>query len=313
MSVLNGVFGDHLNERQLGLAITMSCYENGVPLALTAASLRRACPALTPKICVLVHGLVCTEDSWRFSGQQPGEPPTSYGSLLQQDLGYTPLYLRYNTGLRVSENGKYLAALLSELCAAYPIPIEEIVLIGHSMGGLVIRSACHYGSEQQYDWVQRIRRIFYIGTPHEGAVLERVGNVVSSALGIVRHPIPRLIRDVVNLRSQGIKDLRFGNLVDDDWRDQDPDSCLQNGRTVVPWLPGAEHYLIAGTLTKDPSHPVTRIFGDMLVGVTSAHSEAPEDSPVTAAHMKLFPGVHHMSLARHPEVYQQIKSWCASG
>jgi triacylglycerol esterase/lipase EstA (alpha/beta hydrolase family) len=312
VSALNGVLGDYLSEHQNGLAITMGCYHNGVPLALTRASLRRALPVLTPKMCVLIHGLAFNEDSWRFSGQQPGDQPSSYGSLLQQDLGYTPFYLRYNTGLRVSENGKHLATLLSELCAAYPMPIEEIVLIGHSMGGLVIRSACHYGGQHHSRWIQRIRRIFYLGTPHEGAALERAGNALSSALGAVPHPIPRLIRKVVNLRSQGVKDLRFGNLVDDDWRNHDPDSYAQNKRTVVAWLPSAEHYLIAGTLTKDPKHIATQIFGDLLVELTSAYCETTEDSPVTAAHMKLFPGVHHMKLARHPEVYQQIKSWCAS-
>ncbi len=309
VSVLNGAVGDYLNERQNGLAITMGCYHNGVPLALTHASLRHTYPVLTPKICVLIHGLACTEDLWRFSDQQPSDQPSSYGSLLQQDLGYTPLYLRYNTGLRISENGKHLAALLSELYAAYPMPIEEIVLIGHSMGGLVIRSACHYGEQQQCAWIRHIRRVFYLGTPHEGAALERVGNAVSSTLGAVPHPVPRLIRKVFNLRSQGIKDLRFGNLVDDDWCEHNRDSCMQN-RRIVPWLASAEHYLIAGTLTRDPQHIAAQIFGDLLVGLTSAHCEMPEDSSVTAAHMKLFSGVHHIRLVRHPEVYQQIKSWC---
>jgi triacylglycerol lipase len=314
VSALNGVVGDYLKDRRNGLAITMACYHRGEPLALTPAGLHRAHARLTPKICVLVHGLGCNEGVWRFSDETQPAQGISYGSLLQRELGYTPFYVRYNTGVRISESGRSLAALLDELWACYGTPIDEIALIGHSMGGLVLRSACHYGVLRRSAWIQPVKRVFYLGTPHHGAPLEQVGNVVTSALGAVNHPITRIIRDILNLRSRGVKDLRFGNLVDDDWQGHDPDALMQNNRTVVPWLESADHYLIAGTLTQDPNHVVAQLLGDMLVSLTSAHGQAaadPHGAAVPAAYMKLIPGVHHIGLARHPAVYQQIKAWCS--
>ncbi len=55
----------------------------------------------------------------------------------------TPVYLRYNTGLPVGRNGADLAWLLDDLVAAWPVPVRSIALVGHSMGGLVVRAAFH--------------------------------------------------------------------------------------------------------------------------------------------------------------------------
>jgi len=74
---------------------------------------------------------------------------------LRDDLGYSPVFLRYNTGLHVSVNGRTLAEILELLQDQWPVPITELVLIGHSMGGLVARSACHYGAELQHGWGRR--------------------------------------------------------------------------------------------------------------------------------------------------------------
>ena len=132
-SILNGCFGDYLNDRDNGLAIDMAFYQNNRPLELSADALRAACPNPTDKLCVLVHGLCCHEGVWDF----PGDPVRSYGRALQHDLGYTPFALRYNTGLPIPYNGQVLDTLLEQLLAAYSGPVDELILIGHSMGGWI--------------------------------------------------------------------------------------------------------------------------------------------------------------------------------
>lgn len=315
VSALNGAVGDYLHGRGNPLAITMACYHRGRPLPMSDGHLREAHPKLTPKICLLVHGLACNEDVWRFRAEPRGADAVSYGSLLRDELGYTPLYARYNTGVRIAENGRSLAALLDRLDDCYPVPIEEIVLIGHSMGGLVLRSACHEGSRRRAGWVPRVSRVFYVGTPHQGAALEQISAATTSVLGAIDNPVTQLIGTIFNLRSQGIKDLRLGSLVDE--REHEPARSAPGGdrRPVVPWLASAEHYLIAGSLTSDPNHLAARLLGDMLVDLTSAHgaaAEADSHAHVPVAHMAIVPGVHHLDLARNPEVYRHIRAWCAA-
>ena len=285
-SFLNGCFGDYLSDRDNGLAIDMAFYQNNLPLKLSPEALGAACPSPTGKLCVLVHGLCCHEGAWGF----PGDHARSYGSALQHDLGYTPFSLRYNTGLPIAYNGQTLDTLLERLLAAYPVPVDDLVLIGHSMGGLVLRAACHYGAGREAGWVSKVSRIFYLGTPHEGAALERMGHLVTKLLHAVPHPVSALVGDIANQRSQGIKDLRHGTLLEGvDFTDS------------VPWLASAKHYMIAGTVTDDPEHLASRLFGDGLV-----------QPPQAGEHVALFPGVAHMQLAHDEAVYGRIKQWCAS-
>ena len=285
-SIVNGCFGDYLSQRDNGLAIDMAFYQHNRPLPLTSEALREAFPAPTGKLCVLLHGLCCHEGSWDY----PDNPARSYGSALQADLGFTPLFLRYNTGLPIPYNGKALDTLLEQLLAAYPLPVEELVLLGHSMGGLVLRGACHFGAERGAAWVGKVSRVFYIGTPHEGAALEQVGHLVNSILHAVPNPITHLIGNVANQRSQGIKDLRHGTVLEG-----------AAGVAAVPWLAGAQHYMIAGTVTDDPEHLAAKLFGDGLV-----------QPPQAGENVCLFPGIDHMQLAHDDAVYEQIKTWCAS-
>jgi pimeloyl-ACP methyl ester carboxylesterase len=285
-SIVNGCFGDYLSQRDNGLAIDMAFYQHSRPLPLTPEALRAALPAPTGKLCVLLHGLCCHEGSWDY----PDNPARSYGSALQADLGFTPLFLRYNTGLPIPYNGKALDTLLEQLLAAYPLPVEELVLLGHSMGGLVLRGACHFGAERGAAWVGKVSRVFYIGTPHEGAALEQVGHLVNSILHAVPNPITHLLGDVAKQRSQGIKDLRHGTVLDG-----------AAGIAAVPWLASAQHYMIAGTVTDDPEHLAAKLFGDGLV-----------QPPQAGENVRLFPGIDHMQLAHDDAVYKQIKTWCAS-
>lgn len=315
ISILNGMFGDYLHRRKNGLAIEMAFMQHGRPLALDAASLRRAHPVPTAKICILIHGLCCSEANWTLGAVPQGPGDTSYGSLLQAELGYTPFYLRYNTGLPIADNGKGFAALLNDLALAYPVPIDEIVLIGHSMGGLVIRSACEYGTGHKNLWVKKVRQVFYLGTPHEGTDLEKIAHIATATLKAVPNPIAKVIGNILNLRSRGVKDMRHGLPLTIEEDEVVIPALSQVTRKAIPWLAHARHYLIAGTLTEDPQHVVTLLLGDILVKPPRAHGQAQSkesSASLPSENIKIFPKLHHMRLAHDPAVYQQIKQWCQS-
>jgi len=289
LAVLNGAVGDMLARTGNGLQLEMGWFRNGLPVRPERAALARAYPEATPRVVVLVHGLMCTESIWTLPDG------SDYGSLLARDLGLTPLYVRYNSGLSIPENGARLSALLATLHEEYPITLEEIVPLGYSMGGLVIRSACHAASRTGEPWLDRVRRAVYVGTPHRGAPLERAGRFVTRVLRLVDDPYTRLVADIADLRSDGVKDL--GNAV------LHPDH-------PVPLLPGIRHYLVAGSVSHDPL--VTRLFGDALVPVASATDGGCTDGASLAlppSHIRFRPGLGHLALAHHPLVYDDIRAF----
>lgn len=308
-SIINGAVGDYLHASQNGLGIDMALYAGNRAMPMTRAALLQAHPEPTAKLCVLVHGLGCNEGSWAYSDPARPEGESSYGAGLAADLGFTPLFVRYNTGLAIGRNGAQLADLLTELLEAYPLPVEKLVLIGHSMGGLVIRHACHLGSSRHDPWVEHVRHVFYLGSPHDGAPLALLGELATQVLHAVPNPITRLIGDIFNLRSQGVKDLRGAPVLDA------ADPALAATGLPVPWLSSARHYLVVGALGEDPRHFAATLFGDGLVPVP-AIPEAPPGSeasiPIPRDHVACFPRTDHMQLARDPAVYQQLRRWCAS-
>ncbi|WP_239014912.1 esterase/lipase family protein [Archangium violaceum] len=309
LGVLNGVLGDYLHRQDNELATPMELFLDGQPVRLDRASLQRAYPAPTGRLALWVHGLAVTEAVWSF----PGEPAVTYGALLKKELGVTPLYLRYNSGLHISENGEALARLLETLMAEFPVPIEELILVGYSMGGLVVRSACHVAAEAELTWLSRVRRALYIGVPHLGSPLERLGKVVTWALRSIPNPYTQLVADIANLRSNGVKDLGFGNLLKQDWEGTDSQAPLQNRRHPVPLLPELSHHLLVGSLGRDERHLLSALFGDGVVPLSSAagRAGAMDRSPVfPQENVKVVAGVDHIALAHHADVYAQVRAWC---
>lgn len=308
VSIVNGVIGDFLKRNRNGLAIPMAFYRHNHPLCMTRENMDAIYPKTTSKICILVHGLACNEKTWEF----PSDPETTYGALLEKDLGYTSFYLRYNTGLHISENGRHFSALLTDLLKVYPKEVEEVVMIGHSMGGLVIRSACWFGQKEQADWIRHVKKIVYLASPHLGAPLEKFGNVVSGCLKRIPTSYTRLIADIIDLRSSGIKDLRFGNVIDEDWDGHDPDIVLENNKSPIPLMGGASHYAVSGSLTKDPAHCFTQLIGDPMVPKSSAfgRSGAKEHTMIFCGYRE-FSEIGHIKLAHSHRVYHEIKIICS--
>ena len=307
LAILNGVLGDHLARTGNGLATTLSLVHEGERLAVSRPAFSRAMPQAAPRIAVLVHGLMCTEQIWRMSDG------SDYGSLLERDLGVTPLYVRYNSGRAIAENGAALADLLEAIGTAYPVPIEEIIPIGFSMGGLVIRSACHIAKQNAHAWPSRVRRAIYIGTPHRGSPLERAGRLLVRTLRKVPDPYTRLLADIGDLRSLGLRNLGDGDLSHED-RDAlsgDGGISLGDRRHPVPLLPEIQHFLIAGALAADPW--LALWFGDALVPLSSATADACGDVRTVTLppeHVKIFHAFAHLRLAHDPAVYAQIRGWC---
>jgi len=307
LAALNGLYGDHLSARGSELALGMDVRRHGADVPLGPAALADAFPDATSRIAVFVHGLFETDEAWRLLPLRGDRARRTYGERLQDELSFTPVHLRYNTGLRVSENGRALARLLDELVAGWPTGVEELVLVGHSMGGLVARSACHYGDLDGRRWTDSVRHVFCLGTPHLGADLEKGVNVLGWALG--RLPETRPFGTVLNARSTGIKDLRFGSCVEEDWCDCDPDEFLRDRCQEAPFLPGAHYYFISAALSPGP---LGTLLGDLLVRSPSASGRGNgrgRSIPFEVDNGRELAGLTHIDLLNHPDVYEQLRTW----
>ncbi|GAA4010865.1 hypothetical protein GCM10022408_23990 [Hymenobacter fastidiosus] len=376
LPILNGAIGDQLAARQDPRAIAFSFRRYGTDVAVADLAL----PAKPAKTVVFLHGLMGDEMIW-----QTGSPDTPrYGPLLQRDAGVQCLYVRYNSGLHISENGELLNQLLTELVRAYPEATRELVLVGHSMGGLVIRSAGYYAqltisneqlsinneqltisneqltisnepltinnepltinneqlaSEQPLPapgdgasvraaesatksqkpntknhspWVARLRAIFLLGVPNEGSFLEQNSHLTSVVLRKVNVAPTRFMSNIMDQRSNGIKDLRHAFLVAHDWQNPHADDLLLPPRTVVPPLPGVQYHVLVGSLLKTAGSALHHYFGDGLVGGGSGIGRLfgdpalPADSGIRT---RVFPRQSHGGLLSNPEVYAYLREW----
>ncbi|HYZ82256.1 MAG TPA: hypothetical protein VE571_13350 [Solirubrobacteraceae bacterium] len=307
VGAINGMWGDRLHRDDSVLETPMAVRVRGQVVAPDAGSVQLAFPDASPRLAVFIHGLCETEDAWRLGASRH----VPYGERLRTELGVTPVYVRYNSGRHISHNGRALSELMEALCAAWPVQVDEIALIGHSMGGLLARSACHYA--EAGSWRERVRHVFMLGSPHKGASLELGANALCHAAGQLPELTP--IAAPVRARSVGVKDLAYGYVVDLDWEGHDPDAFWTNTGTVVPFLQSATHYFVSASLTRDPDAPAGRLFGDLLVLRPSAWSQEhrgerlqfPVDQYANVG------GATHFDLLNHPAVYGQIRRWFSAG
>jgi pimeloyl-ACP methyl ester carboxylesterase len=295
VAALNGIFGDHLADSGNPLAIAMQLRIGGQPW-------RRALTTPGGRLLVLVHGLAMNDLQWSRRGHD-------HGQALARKLGYTPVYLHYNSGRHVSQNGRDFAARLEQLVAEWPVPVQELVIVGHSMGGLVTRSACHQAAGQA--WTRLLTRQVFLGTPHHGAPLERGGRLVDMLLGVSPYaaPLARLGR----ARSAGITDLRFGNLQDADWlQHATRHGQARDDRQPTPLPDGVATYLVAATTAERSTGLRSATLGDGLVPLASAlgeHRQPDRALHVPASHRLVLTAANHWDLLDRPEVYEQLRTW----
>lgn len=288
VSAINGIYGDHLAETANPLATSMSLRYQGAGLdpqqpgdSVTEAS---------NKVLLFVHGLCLNDGHWTHDG-------VNHGESLARDLGYIPLYLRYNTGLSIAANGRQLAAMLESLVHNWPAGSCDLAIAGHSMGGLVARSACHYGQLAGHEWMNRLHSLVSIGTPHHGAPLERGSNWINFAMDLSPYAAP--FTRIADKRSAGITDLRHGNIT-------------ENDKEFVPLPADVDCYAMAATLAKKPSRIHQRLIGDGLVPVDSAFGCSHDPTrtlEIPKSHQWLSYETGHIELLRRPEVYAQLREW----
>lgn len=304
-AAVNGLWGDRVHTDDPVLAVPMGIRVDGTDVPATPDALAHAFPHATGDLVVLVHGLGEDERAWRLAWEGDS---TSYGDRLAADEGCTPITVRYTSGRRISDNGRDLAELLGQVHDAWPVEITSISIVGHSMGGLVARSAVHQADGTGAPWTQRLRTLVSLGSPHLGAPLERAAHVLDRALRIAPESEP--IGRILATRSVGIKDLRYGALLEQDWDGRDPDEFLRDTCAVVPLLPHVTYCWVAASLTKDARHPLGVLLGDGLVRYGSASGNGhhtrvgfPIDNGLHVT------GVGHLRLLNHPAVYDQLRSW----
>ena len=296
------MLGDHLAKTANPLAIRMALRQGGRALPLQRDALATALPEAGEKLLVLIHGLCMNDLQWRRNGHDHGE-------ALAAALGFTPVYLHYSTGLHVSTNGRALAYLLEQLLEQWPRPIARFAIVAHSMGGLLARSALHYGKAAGHHWPHRLDDLACLGTPHHGAPLERAGQGVDMLLSATPYagPFGRLAK----LRSAGITDLRHGNLIDEDWTGGDRFDSAVDRRKAVPLPAGPRCYAIAGTVAQEGDLK-DKLLGDGLVPIASAlgkHRLARRTLKFAPEHQRVFERTNHMQLLASPEVSEQLRDW----
>jgi pimeloyl-ACP methyl ester carboxylesterase len=294
---INGLVGDYTTASRNSLAIRAGFYQEGELLSLTRPALAAAWPRASSRLVIFVHGLCCNEYAWRMRGLAGDErESTPYGAQLAAETGCTPLYFRYNTGLPVARNGRLLARAMAQLVANWPVAVDDIALIGHSMGGLVCRAAAHTGFGADASWTTKVSNVVCLGSPHLGAPLEKavhLGVAVMGAFDLTR-PWTRMLE----VRSAGIRDLRLGTLGD---RHDRVD------RSQVRTIPNARYHFIGASIGRDVHDLRGQVFGDGLVRLSSATARELADADTAV----LF-GLHHMQLLNHPAVYRELRARLAA-
>ena len=283
-SAVNGLIGDRLLRERPQLAIPMAVRLRGADVEPDPESLAEAFPEATGRLVVFLHGLCENEAYWNR-----GEGPT-YAAMLA-DRGWSPLMLRANTGLPLRENGAALTGLLQRVVEAWPVPVTRIALVGHSLGGLVLRAAGAVASEVEEPWSARVSDVITLGTPHLGAPI--AWGIGHGSRGLGRLPETAAFGRILDWRSRGVHDLVAG-LAED-----------------VPPLPHARYHLVAATLTSSERHPAGHVLGDLLVRPRSAYGRDRRRTLFPDADVLHVGRTGHFGLLNHPEVHAAMERWLA--
>lgn len=287
-AAINGVCGDRLARQNSPLAIPMQLLQE-TDADTAGIEFKQA--------VIFIHGLCMSELGWQ----------TNANKTLRDELrssARVAIYdLRYNTGLHISDNGRALSFLLESQFKRG----EKLHLVGHSMGGLVIRSAQLCARELGHQWPQHLLSAACLGSPHHGAPLERIGNHANRLLTTTPYlkPLSRLGA----IRSAGIQDLRHGIIQEANWRERRTDDDPRDTRSLVPLPEGPNYLFVAAKLGPEPHCPSQNSGHDYLVPVSSALGRCKQglhQLDDENLQREVFTALHHMDLLSADAVHRRL-------
>lgn len=317
LAALNGVLGDHLHDTNNPLAIQTALRQHGQALNIDSQSELLACMQRSghqpgANIILFVHGLCMHDLHWTSvpNNQAESDAQLPPAEQLAEGLGWTPVYLHYNSGRHISSNGRELAERLNTLLSNWPVPVTALTIVGHSMGGLVARSACHYAVLEQHDWLEKLQHMVFLGTPHHGAPLERGGNQLDRLLNSSPYSAP--FARLGQIRSAGITDLRHGNLQDEDWLRRNRFASADDHRLPLPLPAGVACHAVAATISKASAQRKRPLSGDGLIPVASAlgdHQNPAMSLNIAEQDRFISYSCSHLELLHNAKVWQQLAVW----
>lgn len=297
VAAVNGLIGDELRMIDDPQAIVMAVRKEGGDVPVSPWPIGEMFRDASGHLVIFVHGLCENDESWA----------SAYSDRIAADTDGTPVFIRYNTGLRVSENGKHLDWLVRQLVDSWPTRVTRITLVGHSMGGLVVRAATNHATASGQTWQHLVRDVVCLGTPHTGAALEKVAHVGSRVLHFF--PESRPFSKILNTRSAGILDLRHGYITREEWEGQDLTRLWGLDRIAAAPLPNAEYHFVVATLGATKRHPFSTVLGDLLVHFSSAAGIGRTGPVVEGARLEYLPSTHHFALLTNPQVAEWLVQW----
>jgi pimeloyl-ACP methyl ester carboxylesterase len=286
LSIINGVYGDRLLLTENELALGMQFFHQNQAIDSQLSSNLKS---PSTKIMLFIHGLCMSHHCWESGGE-------NLSSKMAETLGYTPVYLDYNTGRCIADNGLELAIQLEKLVDIWPVNVSNITIVGHSMGGLVARSASYYGEKNNCRWLHINKTLVSIGTPHAGAPLEKVASALENLMQLSPYAIP-FVR-LTKIRSQGIENLRYGEITTSD--------------KFVPLPIDVEYFALAATLNKQQKFTTEKFIGDGLVTPDSAFGQGQDSSStllIPAENKRLIYELGHNEMLTDAGVFQQLETW----
>lgn len=296
LAALNGVLGDYLVASDNSLAIPMHFRRDGH--TLTDEQLLDVINQSDGKLLIMLHGLCMNDLQWCREGHD-------HGAELAKEAGMGAIYLHYNSGQHVSDNGKQFAGLLESLVNLTDKKLD-LNILAHSMGGLISRSAFHVAENSGYKWPERLNTLVFLGTPHHGAALEKAGNWVDLILGAHSYTVP--FARLVKVRSSGITDLRYGNVQESDWHTTERFEFSGDQRLPLPLPDSVRCFAVATSAQESINYPL----GDGLVRIKSAlgeHSNPAFNLQIPDTRKWVGTNINHMQLLNDPEVYQVLRMW----
>jgi pimeloyl-ACP methyl ester carboxylesterase len=132
-----------------------------------------------------------------------------------------PVYVRFNHGRHISENGKELLELVLQLLKHRPD--LKINIIAYSLGCLVVRSLLYYSREKGLSLNHRnVKKVVFVSSPDGGSYLEKAGFWLGFLLEKTPYLVLQIIGVIGNMRSDAIKDLSHGIIREEDWVTYNP-------------------------------------------------------------------------------------------